>query len=89
MALYLLLVDISSADYGTHLLLSAMVSALGKSEHDPDSELDLLKASEKLRKALDETDLRSLLDSMLQKTRADMYASKDCLLDSLQSINVN
>ncbi|KAI3411718.1 uncharacterized protein J3R85_017677 [Psidium guajava] len=60
--------------------VSAMVSALGKSEHDPDSELDLLKASEKLRKALDETNLRLLLDSMLQKTCADM-AEKEAKLD--------
>lgn len=82
--MYFLLGDISLADYGSCLLLSAMVNALEKSEHDPDSELDLLKASEKLRKALDETDLRSLLDSMLQKTRADVYASKDGLSDSLQ-----
>lgn len=66
-----------------------MVNALQKSEHDPDSELDLSKASEKLRKALNETELRLLVDSMLQKTRADMYASKDGLLDSLQCINVN
>ncbi|XP_030472285.1 chromatin assembly factor 1 subunit FAS1 [Syzygium oleosum] len=60
--------------------ISAMVNALQKSEHDPDSELDLSKASEKLRKALNETELRLLVDSMLQKTRADM-AEKGAIQD--------
>ncbi|KAK3441270.1 hypothetical protein EUGRSUZ_B01457 [Eucalyptus grandis] len=60
--------------------VSAMVNALQKSEHDPDSELDWLKASEKLRKVLNETDIRLLVDSMLQKTRADM-SEKEAKLD--------
>lgn len=40
---------------------------------DPNYKLDLKKASEKLGKALNEAQVRSLVESLLQKNDADMY----------------
>lgn len=40
---------------------------------DPNYKLDMKKASEKLGKALNEAQVRSLVESLLQKNDADMY----------------
>lgn len=53
-----------------------MITALQKSESDQNYKSDLIKASEKLRKALTEANIRLLADSMLQKNVAEMYVSK-------------
>ncbi|KAJ0014074.1 hypothetical protein Pint_19545 [Pistacia integerrima] len=52
--------------------VSAMVTALQKSESDPNVIHDLMKASEKLGKVLRGEDIRILVDNMLKKSDADM-----------------
>ncbi|XP_050207102.1 chromatin assembly factor 1 subunit FAS1 [Mercurialis annua] len=54
------------------IAVSGMVAALQKSETDQNCEFDLMKASEKLRKALQEADIRLLVDGMRQKNGAEM-----------------
>lgn len=50
-----------------------MITALQKSESDPNFINDLMKSSEKLGKVLREANIRVLMDSMLKKNGADMY----------------
>ncbi|KAF2292021.1 hypothetical protein GH714_000198 [Hevea brasiliensis] len=52
--------------------VSAMISALQKLESDQTCTTDLMRASEKLGKVLQEADIRLLVDSMLQKNGAEM-----------------
>lgn len=56
--------------------VSAMINALEKPESDQNYKYDLIKASEKLAKVLNEADIRLLIESMVQKDGADM-AEKD------------
>ncbi|CAI0401915.1 unnamed protein product, partial [Linum tenue] len=56
--------------------ISAMLAVLQKSESIEDYKIVLMKASEKLRKTLGETDIRLYMDGMLQKNGAEM-ADKD------------
>lgn len=53
--------------------MSAMISALEKSEDLPNYLQDLVKASEKLGKVLNEADIRLLMENMPQKNGAEMY----------------
>lgn len=50
-----------------------MISMLSMPKGDPNYKLDLKKASEKLGKALNEVQIRSLVQSLLQKNDTDMY----------------
>ncbi|CAI9090805.1 OLC1v1025661C3 [Oldenlandia corymbosa var. corymbosa] len=59
--------------------ISAMIAALEKSESQQNSQ-ELMKASEKLNKLLNETDIRSLVDSMEQNFR-DEVAKKEARKD--------
>lgn len=52
--------------------VSAMITALQKSESDPNFINDLMKSSEKLGKVLSEANIRVLVDSMLKKNGADI-----------------
>ncbi|RWR83891.1 Chromatin assembly factor 1 subunit A [Cinnamomum micranthum f. kanehirae] len=52
--------------------LSSMISMLSMPKGDPNYKLDLKKASEKLGKALNEVQIRSLVQSLLQKNDTDM-----------------
>ncbi|CAK7325984.1 unnamed protein product [Dovyalis caffra] len=52
--------------------VSAMITALQKSETDRNYESDLITSSEKLGKVLREADIRLLVDGMLQKNGAEM-----------------
>ncbi|KAH6812706.1 Plant stearoyl-acyl-carrier-protein desaturase family protein [Perilla frutescens var. frutescens] len=52
--------------------VTAMVSALEKSEDHPNYRHDLVKASEKLGKVLNEADIRLLMENMSQKNGAEM-----------------
>ncbi|KAL6313837.1 hypothetical protein AAG906_010256 [Vitis piasezkii] len=47
--------------------VSAMINALEKPESDQNYKYDLIKASEKLAKVLNEADIRLLIESMVQK----------------------
>ncbi|XP_015572224.1 chromatin assembly factor 1 subunit FAS1 isoform X2 [Ricinus communis] len=52
--------------------VSAMLAALQKSESDQSHKFDLMKASEKLSKVLQEADIRLLVDTLLQKNGAEL-----------------
>ncbi|CAN0881963.1 Chromatin assembly factor 1 subunit FAS1 [Linum grandiflorum] len=52
--------------------VSAMLAVLQGPETDANYRSDLIKATEKLGKALGETDIRSYMDGMLQKNGAEM-----------------
>ncbi|KAH9755656.1 chromatin assembly factor 1 subunit FAS1 [Citrus sinensis] len=52
--------------------VSAMITALQKSESDPSFINDLMKASKKLGKVLSEASIRVLVDSMLKKNGAEI-----------------
>ncbi|KAK3007227.1 hypothetical protein RJ639_016169 [Escallonia herrerae] len=56
--------------------VSAMITALEKSENDQDCKQEQMKASARLGKVLSEADIRLLVESMVQKNNADM-AEKD------------
>lgn len=56
-----------------------MITALQKQETNQNYESDLIKLSEKLGKVLTEADIRLLIDGLLQKNGAEMYASKKVL----------
>ena len=62
-----------AASYQHLHLISAMINALEKPESDQNYKYDLIKASEKLAKVLNEADIRLLIESMVQKDGADMY----------------
>ena len=49
-----------------------MISALEKSEDHPNRPQDLAKASEKIGKVLNETDIRMLMQNLSQKNAAEM-----------------
>lgn len=53
--------------------IPAMISALEKADNDQTCIQELTKASERLAKVLNETDIRLLIGSMVQKIGADMY----------------
>lgn len=53
----------------------ALLTALKKAEKDSQFSNDLTKASERLSRVLNETDIRVLVDSMLKKNDAEMYAA--------------
>ena len=55
--------------------ISAMMTALQKSESDKNFKHDLAKALEKLGKVHKEADIRSYMDKLLEKNGADMYVS--------------
>ncbi|XP_077225443.1 chromatin assembly factor-1 (FASCIATA1) (FAS1) [Tasmannia lanceolata] len=52
--------------------LSAMILALQMAESHHNYKMDLMKASDKLGKALNEAHIRSLVESLLQRNSADM-----------------
>ncbi|KAL8517883.1 hypothetical protein ACS0TY_009265 [Phlomoides rotata] len=52
--------------------VSAMINALEKSENYPNSQQELVKASEKLSKVLNELDIRLLMESMSNKIGVEM-----------------
>ncbi|KAK2988132.1 hypothetical protein RJ640_017464, partial [Escallonia rubra] len=58
------------------IAVSAMITALEKSESDQDCKQEQIKASARLAKVLSEADIRLLVESMVQKNSADM-AEKD------------
>lgn len=53
--------------------ISAMMSALLKTEIDRTCIQEFIKASEKLGKLFDEAMIRSLVDGLSQKTASEMY----------------
>ncbi|CAJ1824010.1 unnamed protein product [Sphenostylis stenocarpa] len=55
------------------MAVSEVIAALKKVEIEPDYTNDLKKASKKLSKALPEADIRSYMNSSLQKHSDDMY----------------
>lgn len=52
--------------------VSAMLAALQRAETEKGCRSDLSKAAEKLGKILNEVDIRSFMDSMLQKNSTEM-----------------
>lgn len=62
-----------------------MINSLEKSEDHPNSVKCLIKASDKLGKVLNEADIRLLMESMSQKSGAEMYV---CLVSYLRKIHL-
>ncbi|GAV79235.1 CAF1A domain-containing protein, partial [Cephalotus follicularis] len=54
------------------IAVSAMITALQKSENDQNYKHDVMKASEKLGKVLSVSDIRILMNSMMEKNGADI-----------------
>lgn len=50
-----------------------MINALEKSENHPNCLRELMKASEKLSKVLNEADIRLLMENLSHKNGAQMY----------------
>lgn len=53
-----------------------MINALEKSDNSPNCQHELMKASEKLSKALNEADIRLLGENISNKSSAEMYVSQ-------------
>ncbi len=61
----------------TFFHIVAMLHVLQNLEDDQTSKHELLKASEKLSKVLNEADIRSFVHKIYEKSSAEMYVSKE------------